>query len=857
MWKLGVAPLVGLITISALQGDDRADKQPPPASAPALDQQGDPLPAGAVARLGTVRWRHAQISSMVLSPDGKVLATGTWGGSIRLWDRATGKLIGAMHGSEHRDTRTWQLAFSPDSAVLACGNSEGVDSYTIRLWNVATKSERSIHFQPKDRGGLVGFRCLAFFPDGKTLASAIHRDNKVRLWDVASGQAIEALPQPSSPERMVCSPDGTTLALAYGEGPQAQTNHKVALLDPAARTVRRTLAGGTYNSNSTRSLTFSPDGKMLTQAMINSVYVWDLAADKRIGPLNIDKGVQAATFAPDGKSLLVLSQRQVLSFDPATGKETGALALQDEGHASSFAHAPGGKLFVLGMHLNTLKVWESSTGKQLVPDKDGHRRDVVGVAFSPDGAGLTSISDKTIRHWNLQGVQTRALSLEIENPHSSTTPIALSPDGRVVASLQRLWDAKTGRVRHTLGRVRAALERQDLFFCSSEEDEHLPGIDDDDIHWCAGPSDDPTCLAFSADSKTLAAGYGDKKVVLWDPETGRAHGVIDVGESPSCLALSPDGAVLAAGAYLWDANTGKKLTALKSKDKFWIRSAAVFSADGRILAAQVGDGSIRSWETATGAEIVAILPANQRLSGALAVSPDGRLLAGQTDGKVCLWESVTGKQIGALTGHGDAVLSLAFSADGRRLVSGSRDTTCLVWSLPAVLTPTPDKRFDLAELDTLWRHLAAAEAQTAHAAGWRFHAAPADSVRFLSKQLLAYAKPDPQRVQQLVADLDAKEFRTRADAHTELEKLGELAFPALRQALAAKPSLEMQRRIEQLLDKRPGPHGEELRAWRALGVLENIGTPEARHLLEKVRDTAPWPRIRAEARSAAARLAQR
>jgi len=835
----------------------------PEAASKALDLYGDPLPEGAVARMGTVRWRHDEIYHTLLSPDGKVLATSSWGAKIRVWDRATGKLIGTVPSAEHLNARNWQLAFSPDSSVLACGNSEGAGDYTIRLWDLTTRRERegAIRFQPKNRGGSVGFRCLAFLPDSKTLASAINRDDKIRLWDVASGKEIDSWQQPPETRRMTFSPDGKTLAIAYAVGSDPNSDHKVMLIDTTTKKVRTTLDGGRYNGNGSVCLAFAPDSKMLANAMLYSLYLWDLTTEKKIGPINFKHRVQSVAFAPDGKSLLVLAGQKgtapprVHSLDPATGKETGSLELQDEGSAGSLALAPSGKVFALGRHLNTIKLWDASTGKQLLPDRDGHRRLVLSAAFSSDGKTLTSISERTVRHWDLAGgKQIKAVALEKANTVWGV-PFVVSPDGRLVATLKMLWDADTGKVRYDLQVARAnkAPDRQGHYLASAEPEDDDP--DPDARNGCAGPSDDPTCLAFSADSKVLAVGTGNKKVVLWDTDTGTVRGVIDTGGSPSCLALSPDGSILAAGDHLWDTNTGRKTVILKFREKSYSQSLA-FSPTGHILAAVLLDGSMRLVSTATGEDLVAIKLGNQRFSGPLTFTPDGRALAAHAGGTIWLYESVTGKEIGAFTGHGDNVLSLAFSANGRRLASGSRDTTCLVWSLPA-LTQSPATRLAKEELEALWRQLAASEARPAYTAVWTLQAAPADSLPYLRTQLLAYAKPDPQRLKQLVKDLDANEFGVRNQAAAELEKLGQLAATALRQALDEKPPLEMRRRIEQLLDKLRGPQGEELRVWRAIGILEHIGTPDSRQLLEKLRDTSPWPRVCNEASSALTRLAKR
>jgi hypothetical protein len=110
-----------------------------------------------------------------------------------------------------------------------------------------------------------------------------------------------------------------------------------------------------------------------------------------------------------------------------------------------------------------------------------------------------------------------------------------------------------------------------------------------------------------------------------------------------------------------------------------------------------------------------------------------------------------------------------------------------------------------------------------------------------------------------MAELDSDDFTTREKATQELEGLAELAGPALRQALSAKPPLETARRIAALMDKaarRPWS-GESLAFWRAIEVLEKIGTPEARHILQTVAKGAPSSRLTQAAQQSLDRLTQR
>jgi hypothetical protein len=124
-------------------------------------------------------------------------------------------------------------------------------------------------------------------------------------------------------------------------------------------------------------------------------------------------------------------------------------------------------------------------------------------------------------------------------------------------------------------------------------------------------------------------------------------------------------------------------------------------------------------------------------------------------------------------------------------------------------------------------------------------------VPFLKKQLRATDGVEVARLAQLVADLDSNAFTVRQRATRELQRLGELAEPALRQALEKQPALEVRQRVERLLDRLDtGPlPPEQLRALRAIEVLERIGTAEAQHLLEMLASGAVGARTTEEAKN--------
>src|SRR5262245_62555646 len=138
------------------------------------DRAGDALPAGAIARAGTVRWRHGgPILALAFAPDGKSIASVSGDGTLRLWEPSSGKerqrFLG--HKGEIRG-----LAFAPDGKSLLTGGADG----TARLWDVKTGKERA-----KWLGAAEWVNAVAFAPKDKLLAAGTD-DGVVHLWDTAT-----------------------------------------------------------------------------------------------------------------------------------------------------------------------------------------------------------------------------------------------------------------------------------------------------------------------------------------------------------------------------------------------------------------------------------------------------------------------------------------------------------------------------------------------------------------------------------------------------------------------------------------------------------------------------------------------
>jgi WD40 repeat protein len=287
----------------------------------------------------TLKGHSNLVNSVVISPDGRTLASGSKDETIKIWNIATGQEIRTLNG--HSSFVAWvnSVAISPDSRTLASGSEDK----TIKIWNIATGQEIRT-------GHSAWVRSVAISPDGRTLAG--NNFDNIKIWNIATGQEI------------------------------------------------RTLNGHSYEVT---SVAISPDSKTLASGSVdNTIKIWNIATGQAIRTLNGHSyEVRSVAISPDGRSLASGSQDKTIKiWNVTTGQEIRTLKGHSLS-VMSVAFSPDGRTLASGSGDETIKIWNVTTGQEISTLK-GHSSSVNSVAFSPDGRTLASgSSDATIKIWRL------------------------------------------------------------------------------------------------------------------------------------------------------------------------------------------------------------------------------------------------------------------------------------------------------------------------------------------------------------------------------------------------------------------------------------------------------------------------
>lgn len=282
-------------------------------------------------------------------------------------------------------------------------------------------------------------------------------------------------------------------------------------------------------------VTFSPDGKYIATTKDGAIVLWDPATGLELKRL--DTTSRVIVFSSNSKLIASTEDREITLWDPSTGVRVRSIGAEDPRCASIVAFSPDNRLIVSAHQkfssprwYSSLRVSDASTGVEL-KRLTGQQSRILGVAFSPNGTVVTSVSDDNVLLWDLSGEHKfEKLDVKGQAAAFSAEAAAISPDGTLIAmgmSEIVLWDVKK---KTEVKRLR-------------------------------GHGDLAISLAFSPDGRVLASGGFDYTVRLWDLSTGTELKRFDEHQDIVwSVAFSPDGKLVASCSHdktarLWDVSS--------------------------------------------------------------------------------------------------------------------------------------------------------------------------------------------------------------------------------------------------------------------------------------------------------------
>lgn len=311
----------------------------------AVCEQHDLISMPNLSYLNSLKGHSDWISSLSITPDGKILASSSFDKTIKLWNLSTGQLINTL--SQHTKGIVC-IAISPDGKTLASG---GWDE-TIKLWNLSTGE---LIYSLKGHTGSV--QSLAITADSQTLISGSF-DQTIKLWCLERGEFLGNLAEKDGHiSALALSADGQTLASAGGDGIITLRQLDTARIGTTP-TFALTLSG---NLSSVASLAISPDDQILAAScMDGNVKLWQLATGELVNILHGHTGpVKSAVFSLNCPTLISGSADGTIRiWYPKTGKQLAILPHSSAVSVMSVAISPDGQLIAGGTADNMIKIWQ-------------------------------------------------------------------------------------------------------------------------------------------------------------------------------------------------------------------------------------------------------------------------------------------------------------------------------------------------------------------------------------------------------------------------------------------------------------------------------------------------------------------
>lgn len=377
-----------------------------------------------------------EISTAAISHDSRLLATGSREAKAQLWDLETGEMKREYTGIEN----VGDVAFSPNGELMAFMTDDRSTRAEVQIWTSVTGALSQTIPKPTNRGS-----GLAFSPNSLQLAFGVDRD--IQLWDLTKGALGKVLPGPKGDVTSITfSSDGCLIAAGHWHHQENTTQ----IWDRETGQLLHALSGeGIF----ALSVAFSPGSRLLATGYFGSIIrLWDPQTDTIQKDLEGHDGwVSSLAFSPDGKVLASGSgDFATRLWDPLTGS-----LLKTINHsvqwALSLVFSPDSRKIAVGNNEWDMCVFDLETGVTL--HKNARTEPILTMAFSKDGDLIGCVQP------NKESPKTMDLITgewhDFELP-PSFMPVTLSPDGKLIASVDQtvypnvgrklyLWERESGK----------------------------------------------------------------------------------------------------------------------------------------------------------------------------------------------------------------------------------------------------------------------------------------------------------------------------------------------------------------------------------------------------------------------------